>query len=135
MTVRFGPSKATRLPLADGCNPSPASMMPALTSSSLYLPIASSSSVEGMRPASLSSVALTITITRIVRSPLIHRGHVASLLRRRTSFGEIDIPPKRFAPLLHGHRVDDACDLPDMRPFVLGQSPGVEQHGPLERLA
>src|SRR5215211_8806458 len=129
MTVRWGPSKATRAPLADGCNPSPANMMPALTSSSLYVPIASRSSVEGMTPASLSSVALTITITRIVRSPLIHRGHVASLLRRRTSFGEIDIPPKRFARLPHGHRGDKACDLLDVRPFMLGQPPRLEQHG------
>src|SRR5215208_6103757 len=135
MTVRLGPSKATRLPLADGCKPSPASMMPALTSSSLYLPIASSNSVEGIRPASLSAVAFTITITRIGCSPLIHRGHTASLLRRRTSFGKIDIPPKRFALLLYGPRVDDACDLLDVRPFVPGQPPCVEQHGPLERLA
>src|SRR5215203_6002828 len=98
MTVRWGPSKATRAPLADGCSPSPASMMPALTSSSLYVPIASSRSVEGIMPASLSVVALTITITRIVRSPLIHRGHTASLLRRRTSLGEIDIPHSDLIP-------------------------------------
>jgi hypothetical protein len=40
-------------------------MTPALTNSSLYLPIASSSSVDGIAPASLSPVAFTITSTRI----------------------------------------------------------------------
>jgi len=40
MTVRFGPSKATRLPSRDGFSPSPACMMPALTSSSLNRPMA-----------------------------------------------------------------------------------------------
>src|SRR4051812_26873181 len=88
MTVRLGPSKATRLPFAEGCRPSPANMMPALTSSSLYLPMASRSSVEGMVPASLSLVAFTRTITRIVLSPLIHQGrtgllaHTTNELRR-----------------------------------------------------
>src|SRR5690606_7818805 len=71
MTVRFAPSKATLLPCDDGLRPSPPSMMPALTSSSLYLPIASMSSVEGMMPASLSAVDLTNTNTRI--------GHLLSL--------------------------------------------------------
>src|SRR5439155_4559382 len=75
MTVRPGPSNATRLPFADGCRPSPASMMPALTSFSLYLPMASSSSVEGIRPASLSFVAFTRTMTRIASSPLLDGGH------------------------------------------------------------
>jgi hypothetical protein len=67
MRVRLGPSKATRLPFDEGCKPpnSPAKRMPALTSSSFYLPMASSSSVEGMMPASLSFVAFTRTITRI----------------------------------------------------------------------
>ncbi|MNT32969.1 hypothetical protein D3C72_1688770 [compost metagenome] len=79
MTRRLAPSKATRLPLDEGCRPSPASMMPALTSSSLNLPMASSNSVEGMLPASLSSVAFTITITRMVSSPLIDEATMASM--------------------------------------------------------
>jgi hypothetical protein len=95
MTVRFGPSKATRLPCDDGFRPSPAFMMPALTSSSLNLPMASSSSVVGMMPASLSFVAFTRTITRIVSSPVLRRP-TASLLKRRTSGGGTDIPLNFF---------------------------------------
>ena len=71
MTVRLGPSNWTRAPFELGCRPSPASMMPAFTSSSLYFIIAVSSSSLGMMPASLSLVALTITINRIVVSPLV----------------------------------------------------------------
>jgi hypothetical protein len=52
-----------RLPFTLGCKPSPASMMPALTSSSLYLPISLSSFSVGMTPASLFFVAFTMTIT------------------------------------------------------------------------
>ena len=65
ITVRLSPSKATRLPSEDGFRPSPLCIIPALTSSSLKLNIASTNSVEGMTPASLSTVAFTITITRI----------------------------------------------------------------------
>ncbi len=82
MTVRRGPSKATRLLFDDGCRPSPASMMPALTSSSLYLPMASSSSVVGMLPASLSFVAFTSTMTRIRLSPPLDRGHTGHTVHR-----------------------------------------------------
>src|SRR5262245_50956960 len=78
MTVRLAPSKATRLPSDDGLRPSPASMIPALTSCSLYLPMVSRSSVGGRIPASLSSVAFTITMTRIAISPPCERGHSAS---------------------------------------------------------
>src|SRR5437868_1985556 len=46
--------------------PSPASMMPAFTSSSLYLPISASSFGSGSLPASESLFAFTITMTRIV---------------------------------------------------------------------
>ena len=48
---------------------SPASITPALTSSSLYFPIAASNSVLGITPASESFVALTRTINFIVVSP------------------------------------------------------------------
>ena len=57
-----------RAPFELGWRPSPSSMMPAFTSSSLYLPIALSISVSGGVPASVSSFALTITMTRIRRS-------------------------------------------------------------------
>ena len=71
--MRLGPSKATRLPCEEGFKPSPANMMPAFTSSSLNLPIAtniSAVSAVGLIPSSESSVALTNTMTRIVLSPL-----------------------------------------------------------------
>jgi hypothetical protein len=77
--LRISPSCMSRrlrrhraLPSGDGLRPSPARMMPPLTSSSLNLPMASRSSVEGMMPASLSFVAFTRTITRIVLPLLIH---------------------------------------------------------------
>jgi peptide deformylase len=69
MTVRLGPSKATRLPCEDGLRPSAVTKMPASRSSSLNLPIASiisASSAVWRKPFSLSSVAFTSTITRIV---------------------------------------------------------------------
>src|SRR3546814_2742719 len=63
-----------RLPAEEGLSPSPSTITPALTSSSLNLPIASNISVissVGGRPFSLSSVAFTKTITRIFRLLLI----------------------------------------------------------------
>ena len=67
-TVRLPPENLTRRPLALGCRPSPPSITPALTSSSLYLPIAVSSASLGIVPASLFFVAFTITMTFIVVS-------------------------------------------------------------------
>src|SRR5258708_6190784 len=72
ITVRCCPENLTRLPLELGCNPSPASITPAFTSSSLNLPMAAKVSLAflvGRTPASESLSALTITITRIVKSP------------------------------------------------------------------
>jgi hypothetical protein len=72
MTARLAPSKAMRLPFEEGCRPSPVSMMPAFTSSSLYRPMASIISMVsgvGLTPASLSSVAFTNTMTRMVILP------------------------------------------------------------------
>src|ERR1700674_2279410 len=70
ITLRFGPENRTRLPFELGWSPSPASITPAFASSSLNLPIAARSSVFGMTPDSESLLALTITIHRIVMSPL-----------------------------------------------------------------
>src|SRR5712672_3346893 len=70
--VRCCPENLTRLPLELGCNPSPASITPAFTSSSLNFPMAAKVSLVflvGRTPASESLSALTITITRIVKSP------------------------------------------------------------------
>ena len=65
MTVLLPPPNCTRTPRELACRPSPASITPAFTSSSLNLPISVSSSAEGMTPASDSLVALTITMTRM----------------------------------------------------------------------
>src|ERR1043165_10138339 len=54
-----------RAPFAVGCSPAPSSMTPAFTSSSLNFAIAPSISSLGILPASLSRVALTITMKRI----------------------------------------------------------------------
>src|SRR3954470_8540706 len=67
-TVRLDPENLTRDPLELGCSPSPASMTPALTSSSLYFPISASNCWLGMTPASESALALIITMNRIVGS-------------------------------------------------------------------
>src|SRR5258708_8238689 len=63
------PENRTRLPFELACSPSPASITPAFTSSSLYLPILARISVLGRMPASETLLALTITITRIALTP------------------------------------------------------------------
>src|SRR5258708_17597909 len=65
----FSPGNRTRLPFELACSPSPASITPAFTSSSLYLPILARISVLGRMPASETLLALTITITRIAMTP------------------------------------------------------------------
>src|SRR5262249_32085859 len=62
---------------------SPASITPALTSSSLYLPIAANSSWLGITPASLSGLALTMTMKRIALSSVDWSDTTASNDRRR----------------------------------------------------
>src|SRR5438874_13687388 len=69
MTVGLPPENLTRLAFEVGCSPSPASMMPAFTSSSLNLPISVSIFVSGSAPASEFLSAGTITMTRIVLCP------------------------------------------------------------------
>src|SRR6185369_12698484 len=72
ITVRFcGPSNRTRAPLELAWSPSPASMTPALISSSLYLPMAVSIFSSGSAPPSESLLALTITMNRMSLSPLL----------------------------------------------------------------
>src|SRR5262249_14080476 len=70
ITIRLSPENLTRAPLELGCNPLPSSITPAFTISSLNFAMAESSSSEGILPASESLVALTITMKRIVVSPL-----------------------------------------------------------------
>src|SRR5262249_25528142 len=69
-TVRLVPENRTRAPLVLACRPSPASRTPAFASSSLYFPIAVSSSVLGSTPASVSSLAFSSTMNRIVSPSL-----------------------------------------------------------------
>src|SRR6476659_3225267 len=66
LTLGPFPEYVIRAPFDVGCRPSPASITPAFTISSLNLPIAVSSSVLGITPASLFLSAFTITINRIV---------------------------------------------------------------------
>src|SRR5690349_21746872 len=65
MTVRSLPLKRTFAPLEVGCSPSPASITPDLTSSSLYFVIAPSISVVGISPASDSGLPGTRIMKRI----------------------------------------------------------------------
>src|ERR1700694_5142730 len=69
MTVRLSPEYLTRAPLELAWSPSPASITPALSSSSLNCPISASASLLGSTPASDSSLALTSIMNRIVMSP------------------------------------------------------------------
>src|SRR3984893_10799983 len=72
VTVRFCPENLTRLPFELGCSPSPASITPAFTSSSLNFPMAAKVSLfsfVGKTPASEFLSAFTITMNRIVKSP------------------------------------------------------------------
>src|SRR5207237_8543415 len=68
-TVRLLPENLTRAPRELGWSPSPASITPALTSSSLKRVIWVSISSLGITPASLSAFALTMTRKRIVWFP------------------------------------------------------------------
>src|SRR3954447_3292764 len=67
ITDRLFPENLTRAPLELAWSPSPASMTPALASSSLYLPISASSSWLGSTPASEFLSAFTITMTRMFK--------------------------------------------------------------------
>src|SRR4029077_19951541 len=79
-TVLLPPPNWTRTPLALDCRPSAASSTPALTSSSLNLPISLSSCSLGRIPASESRVAFTITMT--LMSVLLHQGCAGALCPR-----------------------------------------------------
>ena len=70
ITVRLAPENLTRAPFELDWSPPPASSTPAFTSSSLYFHISARSTWLGSTPASVSLLALTITMTRIVVPPL-----------------------------------------------------------------
>src|SRR5437867_6080394 len=93
VTVRLLPENFTRAPLEVGLSPSPASITPAFTSSSLNRPISVNSFSLGIWPASVSLVALIMTMNRIA-SPHGFRGWGRRARRplpsSRTPQGEID---------------------------------------------
>jgi len=65
------PENLIRAPLELGWSPERSSNTPAFISSSLYLPIAESSSSLGILPASESLLALTIIMNRMDVAPLV----------------------------------------------------------------
>src|SRR5262245_47619328 len=77
MTVGSPSVNCTSAPSADGVRPFASSSTPAFTSSSLYLDIASSSSVDGGSPESSCSLDLTITMNRISSPPSRRTGLLA----------------------------------------------------------
>src|SRR5256714_15432657 len=75
MTVLLFPGpNFTRTPLDDGCSPSPASITPAFTSSSLNLVMSVRLFSSGRTPDSESLFAFTTTMNRISVSPLVSVG-------------------------------------------------------------
>jgi len=70
VTVLLPPPNLTRTPFALECSPSPASITPAFTSSSLNLPISVRISRLGSTPDSDSWFAFTITMTRMFVSSI-----------------------------------------------------------------
>jgi hypothetical protein len=76
VTVRFPPENLTRAPFELGWSPSPASRTPAFAISSLYFPIAATSSLLGRTPASEFLSALSRIMNRIVVSPFERRWRV-----------------------------------------------------------
>ena len=70
VTVLLPPPNLTRTPLALECSPSPASITPAFTRSSLNLPISVRISRLGSTPDSDSLFAFTITMTRMFVSSI-----------------------------------------------------------------
>src|SRR6185295_2700317 len=108
-TVLLSPENRTRAPFELGWSPSPASMMPAFTSSSLNCPISVSNFSLGRTPASVSWLAFRMIMNRIVVAPSgcgfgaglprrLSAGSARALSRRRTRAGEIDTADESFSP-------------------------------------
>src|SRR5947208_13139048 len=92
VTVRLPPENLTRTPLELGWSPSPASITPAFTSSSLNFPISVRISRLGRTPASESLLALTRIMNRIGVSPF------------GFGFGAgLPVDPDRLSPALYHH--------------------------------
>src|SRR5262245_47345313 len=110
ITVRLSPENLTRAPLELGWSPSPASITPAFTSSSLKLPIAARSFSSGRTPASVFLSALMMIMNRIAVSPSgfvsghrsVSAGSSRVLPSCRTGANEIDRPVDFFCEYLAG---------------------------------
>src|SRR5712691_13202292 len=110
ITVRFVPENLTRAPFELGWSPSAASSTPAFASSSLYFIMSPRIFLSGRMPASESLFALTITMNRIVISPL---------LTRRTKGCKIDTPGKKKPADFRGRgREGQGWRLRSARPLV-----------------
>src|ERR1700722_4743026 len=70
ITVGLPLENRTRAPFEVGLSPAPSRRTPAFINSSLYLPIAESSSLRGVTPASEPLLALSIRMNRLAASPL-----------------------------------------------------------------
>src|SRR5439155_198363 len=110
MTVRFPPANLTRAPSALGWRPERSSRTPAFASSSLYLPIAASSSSLGSWPGFGSPLIIMrnrmapLLPVRAGPRSVLDRVRTLPLPARRSRPGEIDIPrdssgePRRERP-------------------------------------
>src|SRR5438552_7660572 len=105
ITMRFAPEYLTRQPLELGFKPEASSRTPAFCRSSWYFCISEMSFSEGITPDSVSFVALTMIMNRIVFSVV---GRASGRFRpdeslalpvRRTRPSEIDTPRVRRHPL------------------------------------
>src|SRR5262245_41381875 len=117
ITARLSPENLTLAPFELGWSPSPASITPAFTNSSLNFPMSASSFWLGMTPASESFVALTITMNRIFspwRLALIGLRTVVS----RSGGAQIDAGPTKIRKKTGRHRL-----VPQLRQPALKKSP------------
>src|SRR5438105_8369013 len=118
ITMRFAPEYLTRQPLELGFKPEASSRTPAFCRSSWYFCISEMSFSGGITPDSVSFVALTMIMNRIVfsvvgRAPGRFRPDESLALPvRRTRPSEIDTPRVlnlRLAFLLRGGRVAESA--------------------------
>src|SRR5438094_1117703 len=104
VTVCVPPANLTRAPFEVGWRPSPASMIPALASSSLYFPISVRSFSSGIRPASEFLSALTRIMNFIgMFSFRFPTDSQHSILNRRL-FYSVSLPRSRPCSIKALHR-------------------------------
>src|SRR4051794_21990490 len=118
-----------RAPFELGCSPSPASMTPAFTISSLNFIIADMSFSSGITPASELLSAGTRTMNRIVVLLLCGRGGLQNPVSwgRRRGDGRIDIRDELFSIML------EAAVRGDPATAVRSRAAGFRARFPRER--